>query len=42
LWKEPVLWRRLQARAMATDVSWRHPAKRYANLYRELVASRGG
>jgi starch synthase len=42
LWKDPALWRRLQARAMATDVGWRHPAKRYATLYRELVASRGG
>ncbi len=41
LWKKPVLWRRLQARAMTTDVGWRQPAKRYANLYRELVASRG-
>jgi starch synthase len=42
LWKNPVRWRRLQARAMATDVGWRQSAKRYANLYRELVASRGG
>lgn len=42
LWKDPALWRRLQARAMATDVGWRHPAKRYASLYRELAASRGG
>ena len=38
LWKDPVLWRRLQARAMATDVGWRHPAKRYASLYRDLGA----
>ncbi|MEO8753632.1 MAG: glycogen/starch synthase, partial [Casimicrobiaceae bacterium] len=42
LWKDQVRWRRLQARAMATDVGWRQPARRYANLYRELVASRGG
>jgi starch synthase len=42
LWKDHALWRRLQTRAMATDVGWRHPAKRYASLYRELVASRGG
>jgi starch synthase len=41
LWKDRVRWRRLQARAMATDVGWRQPAKRYASLYRELVASRG-
>ena len=35
LWKDPVRWRRLQARAMATDVSWRQPAKQYARLYRD-------
>ena len=40
LWKDPVRWRRLQARAMATDVSWRHSAQQYARLYRELVAAR--
>ena len=34
----PAAWRRLQARAMATDVGWRRPAKQYAALYRELVA----
>jgi starch synthase len=31
-------WRRLQARAMATDVGWSRPAKRYAALFRELAA----
>ena len=40
LWRDPVKWRRLQARAMATDVSWRHPAQQYARVYRELVAGR--
>jgi starch synthase len=40
LWKNPPRWRRLQARAMATDVSWQHSAQQYAKLYRELVASR--
>ena len=40
LWKDPPRWRRLQARAMATDVSWRHSARQYARLYRELVGSR--
>jgi starch synthase len=39
LWKDQARWRRLQARAMATDVSWRHPAQQYARLYRELVGS---
>jgi starch synthase len=33
-------WRRMQLRAMATDVGWTRPAKRYAALYRELVARR--
>jgi starch synthase len=31
-------WRHLQARAMATDVGWARPAKRYAALYRKLLA----
>ncbi|HYQ99726.1 MAG TPA: glycogen synthase GlgA [Casimicrobiaceae bacterium] len=33
-------WRHLQTRAMATDVSWARPARRYATLYRELVPAR--
>jgi starch synthase len=33
-------WRRMQLRAMATDVGWTRPAKRYAALYRDLVARR--
>jgi starch synthase len=37
LFRQPELWRRMQANAMASDVSWRAPAKRYAELYRELV-----
>ena len=37
LWKDPPRWRRLQARAMATDVSWRHSAQQYARLYRDLA-----
>lgn len=37
LWKDPPRWRRLQARAMATDVSWRHSARQYAELYREIA-----
>lgn len=32
-------WRALQVNGMRTDVSWRHPAKRYAALYRDAVAS---
>ncbi|MBV9979662.1 glycogen synthase GlgA [Bradyrhizobium sp.] len=30
-------WRRLQHNGMATDVSWRGPAKQYAELYRRLA-----
>jgi starch synthase len=33
-------WRRMQLRAMATDVGWTRPAKRYAALFRELAAKR--
>jgi len=32
-------WRRLQGNGMKTDVSWRHPARRYAELYRGLLAA---
>jgi starch synthase len=30
-------WRRMQANAMQVDVSWRNPARRYAELYRQLA-----
>lgn len=30
-------WRRIQHRAMTTDVGWARPARRYAALYRELA-----
>jgi starch synthase len=33
-------WRRLQANGMATDVSWRGRAARYAELYREIAEMR--
>jgi starch synthase len=33
-------WRRMQQNGMATDVSWRHPAARYAALYREVAGLR--
>ncbi|MGA9826351.1 MAG: glycogen synthase GlgA, partial [Methylocystis sp.] len=33
-------WRQLQGNGMRTDVSWRHPARRYAELYRGLLAAR--
>lgn len=34
----PHLWRRLQANAMASDVSWRHSAGEYAALLKDLAA----
>jgi starch synthase len=38
VWREPEQWRRLQRNAMQTEVGWRRPARRYATLYRELLA----
>jgi starch synthase len=35
------IWPRMQLNGMLTDVSWRHRAARYAELYRQLVAQRG-
>jgi starch synthase len=40
LYREPHVWRRLQANGMATDVSWHAPARRYAALYRQVAAAR--
>jgi starch synthase len=40
LFRDRGTWRRLQLNGLATDVSWRAPARRYAQLYRELVAER--
>lgn len=33
-------WRNLQRNGMATDVSWHNRASRYADLYREILATR--
>ncbi len=41
LYADRPAWRRLQENGMATDVSWRAPAKRYAELYAGLIAERG-
>lgn len=38
LWADRSAWRRLQANAMRADVSWAHPARRYARLYEDLAA----
>jgi starch synthase len=40
--REPATMRRLRLNGMRADVSWRGPAKRYAELYREVVAGRRG
>ena len=40
LYRDPRTWRRLQLNGMATDVSWTEPARRYAELYRSLIAER--
>jgi starch synthase len=42
LWREPERWRQMQMHAMGTDVGWSQSAKRYAELFRELVISRTG
>ena len=40
LYREPSVWHSLQLNGMATDVSWRGPARQYAALYRDLVETR--
>ncbi len=42
LYDDKPLWRRLQMNGMKTDVSWKRPARRYADLYRKLLSSRAG
>lgn len=37
LFADAPVWRRLQGNAMALDVSWAAPARRYASLYRDLA-----
>ena len=40
LYRDTPVWRQMQRNGMAADFSWRDPARRYAALYRELVAAR--
>ena len=40
LWSDRAAWRRVQRNGMRTDVSWKHPAARYATLFREVLAGR--
>jgi starch synthase len=42
LYADHEAWARMRQNAMATDVSWRKPAHRYAMLYREITAARAG
>jgi starch synthase len=37
LFSDKETWRRMQQNGMAADVSWRNPARRYIQLYRELA-----
>src|SRR3989440_1768705 len=37
--RQPALWRRLQANAMSTDVSWANSADKYVRLYRTAMAN---
>lgn len=41
LWRNGRVWRRVQRNAMRADVSWRRSARRYAQLYRDLLAEKG-
>jgi len=41
VWRDQALWRRLQANALATDVSWSRSAARYAGLYRDMISDAG-
>jgi starch synthase len=40
LYRDQGLWKRMQLNGMKADVSWRHPARHYAKLYRDLIAAR--
>jgi len=40
LWRQPEVWRHLQRNAMRLDVSWRRPARQYAQVYRSTTSGR--
>jgi starch synthase len=42
LYRDRPAWAGIQANGMACDVSWAEPARRYAALYADLIAERGG
>jgi starch synthase len=37
LWRDTDTWRRLQMNGMSADLSWRRPARHYADLYRSCL-----
>ena len=37
LWHDTEAWRHLPYNGMSADVSWRRPAKQYADLYRSFL-----
>ena len=39
LYRQPILWRRIQAAAMRQDFSWKRSAEAYADLYRSLTGA---
>jgi starch synthase len=39
LWRDQKTWREMQKNAMRADVSWRASARRYAELFREVVGT---
>ncbi|MDB5412693.1 MAG: glgA [Rubritepida sp.] len=41
LYRDPPAWQRLQANAMASDVSWKRSAGKYAAQFRGMIADRG-
>jgi starch synthase len=39
LYRQPILWRRIQAAAMRQDFSWKRSAQAYADLYGALTGT---
>jgi starch synthase len=42
VWKEPALWRRVQANGMRCDFTWERSARDYIKVYRRAIAARAG
>lgn len=41
VWAQPESWKTIQANGMSASVGWERPARRYAELYRDIIVSRG-